>query len=114
MMEIAEEKMGRVTVVSARGALDRATSSEFSERLQLLASKPEPRLLIDLSGTTFISSAGLRAVTSALKTVHAGGGTLAVCAGKGPVQEVFDVSGFVALLRVFPDRATGLKHLNAD
>lgn len=113
-MEIAEEKIGRVTVVSARGALDRSTSPEFGERLQLLASKPESRLLIDLSGTTFISSAGLRAVTAALKMVHAGGGSLAVCAGKGPVQEVFDVSGFVALLRVFPDRATGLKHLNAD
>ena len=113
-MEIAEEALGRVMTVSARGPLDGATTPAFSERLQQLASKSEARLLIDLSGVTFISSAGLRAVTAALKTVHAGNGTLAVCAFPGPVQEVMDVTGFTALLRIFPNRTAALQHLNAD
>lgn len=113
-MEIAEETQGRVTIVSARGPLDGSTSPAFGERLQYLASKEEPRILVDLSGVSFISSAGLRAVSTALKTVHAARGVLAVCVPKGAVQEVLDVTGFTALLRVFPDRATSLNHLNAD
>jgi anti-anti-sigma factor len=111
-MEIAEEIRGRVTIVSARGRLDGETSSLFGERLQQLASKPEPRLLIDLSGVSFIASAGLRVVMAALKKVHAGKGDLAVCAVKGPVREVLDITGFTTLLRVFPERATALKHLS--
>ena len=111
-MEIAEEIIGRVIIVSPRGRLDSVTSPIFGNRLQQLASKPEPCLLIDLSGVTFISSAGLRAVTAALKTVHTENGVLAVCAIKGPVQEVLDINGFTALLRVFPERAIALKHLN--
>src|SRR5665213_2881642 len=102
-MEIAEEAFGRVMTVSARGRLDATTSPAFGNRLQQFASNPEARLLIDLSGVTFISSAGLRVVMAALKTAHAGNGVLAVCAIKGPVQEVLDINGFTALLRVFPD-----------
>lgn len=113
-MDIAEETEGRVTIVSAKGRLDNASSAAFGERLQQLASKPEPCLLIDLSGVSFISSAGLRVVMSALKTVHAGQGALAVCASKkGPVREVLDVTGFSALLRVFAERKVALQHLNA-
>jgi anti-sigma B factor antagonist len=59
-MDVSEQQVGRVWVVTARGRLDGATSGAFAQRVEALVTGTEPRLLVDFSGVDFVSSAGLR------------------------------------------------------
>ena len=110
-MMITEEPHGRVLLVAASGRLDGNTSKEFAARLEPLVSRAEPRLVLDMSGIEFISSAGLRAVLAVFRKIKAAKGTFALCAVQQPVLEVLDISGFMNLIQVHPERAGALAAL---
>ena len=110
-MDLIEETQGRVVVVIARGRLDGSSSQAFGERLEKLAAKPEPRLLVDFSGIDFVSSAGLRVVLTVLKRVKAANGKLALCSVQGPVREILDITGFTPMLDLHPGRAEAIAAL---
>jgi anti-sigma B factor antagonist/stage II sporulation protein AA (anti-sigma F factor antagonist) len=65
------------------------------------------RVLINLSGVDYISSAGLRALMMASKQSKASEGRLAVAALSPVVQEIFTISRFALVVQVFntPDEA---------
>jgi stage II sporulation protein AA (anti-sigma F factor antagonist) len=110
-MMITEEPHGRVLLVAASGRLDGSTSSAFAARLEPLVARAEPRLVLDLSGVEFISSAGLRAVLSVFRKIRAAKGAFALCAVQPPVLEVLDMSGFMNLIQVHPERDGALAAL---
>jgi len=110
-MELVEEVHGRVVVVTARGRLDGSTSPAFGARLESLAARSEPRLVVDCSGIDFVSSAGLRVVLSVLKRVKAANGMFALCAVQPPVREVLDITGFTGMLNVHSGRAEAVAAL---
>ena len=107
-MEINEEAVGDVCVVIACGRLDGVASGPFGERMQKLIGPEHPKLLIDLAGVDFVTSAGLRVVFSMLKKVKAQNGVLALCGVRTAVREVLDVTGFAAMVDIHPERADAL------
>lgn len=107
-MEIMEEQVGDTRVVVVSGRLDGAASTGFSERVGALAAGDRPKLLVDLSGVDFVTSAGLRAVLQVVKRVKASGGVFALCSVQAPVREVLDISGFTAMLSIHPERAEAI------
>ena len=60
------------------------------------------RVVIEFSGTTFVSSAGLRVILKVAKLLHQQKGALALCGLNGQISEVFEVSGFMKLVNVYP------------
>jgi anti-sigma B factor antagonist len=89
-------------LVTVEGRIDHTNSERFHERLGADA-REVPNgggLVVDLSGLEFITSAGLRALLLAQRTVSAGGARLVVCGVKGVVREVFRISKFDTLLGV--------------
>jgi anti-anti-sigma factor len=110
-MELTEETQGRVVVVTARGRLDGSTSPAFGAKLQSLAARAEPRLVVDCSGIDFVSSAGLRVVLAVLKRVKAANGMFALCGVQAPVRDVLDITGFTGMLDVHSGRAEALAAL---
>jgi len=97
--------VGTVTVIQLAGRLDNATVAEFDR--QFLATKAT-LVVLDLAALEYVSSAGLRSILSAFKRVKAAGGNLVVAAAQPAVVEVFDVSGFRALIPMHPDRAAAV------
>lgn len=110
-MELDEERIGEIRVVTVEGRLDGVSSSEFAERIGGLISNPDPRLLVDFAGIDLVTSAGLRAVLLILKRVNAGGGAFALCNVQAAVRVVFDISGFTAMLNIYATRPEGLAAL---
>jgi len=93
-MEIAEERIADALVLHAAGRLDGTTAASFeSAVLARLDGKPA-RLVLDLAGVEYVSSAGLRAILLAVKRGKSVGCALAVCGLRDHIREVFDVSGF--------------------
>jgi stage II sporulation protein AA (anti-sigma F factor antagonist) len=111
-MDLSEQQVGRVWVVTARGRLDGATSTQFAQRLEALVTGTEPRLLVDFSGVDFVSSAGLRVVLALMKKVKALKGVLALCAVQAPVQEVLDITGFAGMIDIHAERSAALTALS--
>jgi anti-anti-sigma factor len=109
-MEISEENAGTVLIASVTGRLDSTTSREFGERLEALTATRK-KLILDLSGVDFVTSAGLRAVLTIVKKMKFGGGVLALCAVQPQVREILDITGLAPMMDIYPTRAEGLKAL---
>ncbi len=99
---------GGAQVVELTGRLDSLTAPEFDKRI---AEVDGARIVLDLAKLDYISSAGLRSVLGALKRASAQGGKLALAAPIPSVVEVFEISGFITLVTVYPDRASAVAAL---
>lgn len=91
---------GSVAVVSPQGRLDSATSPAFEAAILEHLQAGSRRLVIDLHGVTYISSAGLRVILLAGKKLRATEGQLALCGLREEVRGVFEMSGFLDLFAV--------------
>ena len=101
-----------ISVLRPQGRLDGTTSRDFEQDLLARIETGEHLLVLDFSKITFISSAGLRAILSAAKRVKSVGGRLAICAPTKPVKEIFDVTGCMTLLDIFPTYDAAAAHLS--
>jgi anti-sigma B factor antagonist len=107
-MELKEESRAGVTVVTASGRLDAASSGMFADRLGQLAGGAQPRLVVDFAEVDFVTSAGLRAVLTLVKKIKAANGVFALCAVQRPVREMLDITGFTTMIDVHPELSSAL------
>ena len=108
-MEIAHERDGDVIVVKLSGRLDSSTAKPAEDGLSVAISGPEtPRVVIDLTGLAYISSAGLRILLLTNKKIRNAGGQLALCGLGANVREVFSISGFDTILSLQPGRSAAI------
>jgi anti-anti-sigma factor len=112
MLKVSESTEGEIVVIHLEGRLDTATSADFDFALESHAEKPT-RLLVDLTGIQYVSSAGLRVFLMLAKKLQKSGGRLVLCNMSGSVREVFDIAGFSKILQIEDDREDGLKALAA-
>jgi anti-anti-sigma factor len=110
-MEISTRKEGNALVVSVLGKMDAVTAPEFDKKFQAWTTANENAFVIDLSGLEYISSAGLRSILASAKQLKAKGGQLLFAGIKGPVKEVFELSGFYSIFRIFDSEADALKNV---
>jgi anti-sigma B factor antagonist len=61
-VDLVEEAAAGVTIVAVAGRLDSQTARRFSTRLAELLCSNQPRLVIEASQLTYVSSAGFRAL----------------------------------------------------
>jgi anti-anti-sigma factor len=106
-MEISFGKKGEWTTVAVQGRIDTISAPDFEKSMSEQMTQGSTRFLVDLAKCDYISSAGLRCILASGKNAKARGGELACCSLSGMVQQVFDISGFGSLLRIFdsPDDA---------
>lgn len=103
-MELTARSLGTIRVLTVKGRIDHAHASAFETALlpQLADCSAEgAAVVLDFSGVVFISSVGLRVLMLAAKQVKAQKGRLAIAALTPVVAEVFQVSRFNLVLRVF-------------
>lgn len=110
-MDIREERRDSALVVAPLGRVDSNSASALEAAL--LAKAKEPRLIVDLGGVEYISSAGLRVFLMLARKVKESGGRLALCGLGASVKQVFDLAGFTALFVVEPGVEQALTRLSA-
>jgi anti-sigma B factor antagonist len=66
-MDITASDQKSVTVVSSQGSVDSMTAEAFLKAMQTYLDEGKSHLIGDLSGVTYASSAGLRAILATLK-----------------------------------------------
>jgi len=95
-------------LLTVEGRLDAVTAAEFNQAATKARELASARLLVDLSGLAFISSAGLRGILALAKNCQQDSRSLAFCGLTPMVADVFKISGFLSILKVFPDQAAAL------
>lgn len=97
-MTITKNANGNALEVAVEGRLDTMTAPELEASLKESLGTAET-LTLDFSKLDYISSAGLRVLLSAHKTM-AGKGGMKVTNVNEIVREVFDVTGFSDILTI--------------
>ena len=97
-MNIEQKKDGKALVLALEGRLDTVTAPELEAVLKdALAGVEE--LTFDFEKLDYISSAGLRVLLAAQKTMNRQG-TMKVIHANEMIREIFDVTGFSDILTV--------------
>jgi stage II sporulation protein AA (anti-sigma F factor antagonist) len=110
-MRIGEEKDDRALVIAPEGRVDSVSSSELERLVVSRIDAGEKRLVLDLSGVEYISSAGLRVLLMAAKRLKEPPAALVLC-GMGPsVRTVLELAGFLPLFAVEARREQALARL---
>ena len=97
-MDMEKQKDGKKLDVKLTGRLDSKTAPELKETLDNELNGIE-ELTFDLSDLIYISSAGLRVILSAQKTMNKQG-FMKVTNVQDIVMEVFESTGFVDILTI--------------
>lgn len=107
-MEIVVEKRKFVTIVSIDGSVDGTTARELVSSFRQQVSGGSAKLVGNLAGVDYTSSAGLRALLETLKESRLRGGDLRLAAVRPEVLRVLELSGFTSILQVFSDVETAV------
>lgn len=94
-MELLVQTRDGVTVVGIKGRLDVNTSPRFLEEMARLDKRPT---VLDMGELEYLSSAGLRALHVSRQSLPA----LAVAGFSSFCKEIYEVSGFGALVPEYP------------
>ena len=97
-MEIGKKQEGSNLTISLEGRLDTTTAPQLETELKQSLDGIEA-LEFDLSKLDYISSAGLRVLLSAQKTMNKQG-EMKVTGANDELKEIFDVTGFVDILNI--------------
>lgn len=102
-MEIKDREVDGVTVISLMGSIDAMTAPDVTEFIHAQVSKGNIKLVADLSGVDYTSSAGLRVMLGAIKETRSQGGDLRLTGIQPDVSKVLNLSGFANILKLFDD-----------
>ncbi len=110
-LKISESQIGDVCVLSIDGRLDSQTT-EGAQVIFSEAAKTHPRILLDCTGTTFLSSSGLRAIVMTYRSARENGGHIAVHVPRPEILETIHISGIQKLIAIhstMPEALAALK-----
>ena len=97
-MKITKKQDGSALVIALEGRLDTTTAPDLENELKASLNGITD-LTLDLTNLDYISSAGLRVLLSAHKTMMKQG-QMKVTNASDIVKEVFDVTGFSDILTI--------------
>lgn len=97
-MKIDKKLESEKLTISISGRLDTTTAPELEEELKA-SLDGVTELVIDFSETEYISSAGLRVLLSAQKTMNKQG-SMTVTGVNAVIMEIFEVTGFTDILTI--------------
>lgn len=100
-MDIKDKQVNGITVISLTGSIDAMTAPQITEFIQRQVSNGNIKLVADLQGVDYTSSAGLRVLLGAIKETRAQGGDIRLAGTQPDVQKVLNLSGFTNILKVF-------------
>ena len=101
-MQVVTSEQGCVGIIALTGRIDATTLLDSGAK----------KVVVDLGGGEYISSAGLRGILTMVKASKAAAATLAFCSMQSMVAEVFKISGFSSMLPIYATRDEAVSALS--
>lgn len=100
-MDIMMNQESDIAVMSLRGRIDAISAPQLEERLGQWFEQDLTKLIFNLEGLEYISSAGLRVFLTTAKKMKARNGKFGMVGLRDNVKDVFTISGFISLIPSF-------------
>ena len=108
-LEVRKEKGAVVILVKER--INAVTAPDFESQISESMTEGEKYLVLNMADVEYISSAGLRVILATAKKLKADQGDIFLVGLQGVVKEVFELSGFYQIFKVFETEAEALGQL---
>ncbi len=100
--KIITKQYKRVDLVEIDGRIDSSTAPQLEQALSNIIKEGRYRIVVDMSETDFMSSAGLRALLSALKQVRRfNRGDVRLANLPDRIKKAFDLAGLLEVFKVY-------------
>lgn len=109
-MKIKKEKTGSFIVLKIKGRVDTLHSKILEDEVNQLFESGEKNLIFECGGMNYISSSGLRVFLVAQKKAISIRGKLYLCNMQPAIQEIFRISGFSNLFKIFETQEEALEN----
>jgi anti-sigma B factor antagonist len=104
----ATPERDRSNVLPLKGEIDLHVSPSVTASLNSMIEKKPQRLVVDLSGVSYIDSAGLAALIGAMQKVEGYGGKFLLAGLQETVRSIFEISRLDQVFQIFPDADAAL------
>ena len=112
---IDEEWHGDVPVARLHGEIDASNARELGERLRSLVTNQLLAMVVDLSQTTYLDSAGINLLFSLATELSARQQRFAVVVrGGSPIERMIDITGLGETVLVCPTLPAALARLEGE
>jgi anti-sigma B factor antagonist len=108
-MKIKKEKIGNFTVLKIKGRIDTVHSTVLETEVNQVYGGEEKNMIFNCSGLNYISSSGLRVFLVAQKKAISIQGKLYLCNMQPAIKEIFVISGFSNLFKIFDTQEEALE-----
>jgi anti-sigma B factor antagonist len=113
-MEFHTKQVNEVSILTIIGSIDAFTAPRIAELIDSQIASGNIKLVADLKGVDYTSSAGLRALLGGIKATRSRGGDLRLVAVQPDVLKVLNMSGFSSILQLFDTINSALNSFNAS
>ena len=107
-LQISIESMKRVELVTVAGRIDSSNAPQLDEALKGLMNNGRHKLVLELSGVNYMSSAALRALVSAVRECKSHRGNVKLANISDRVSEVLKLAGLDAIFEVYDNQTAAV------
>ncbi|MDD1729921.1 MAG: STAS domain-containing protein [Methanospirillum sp.] len=107
-MLVKIDKLGNITIGTTGRRIEHNNAQEYEKELIEIPIGINQALLLDLSDTEYLSSAGLRVFLLLGKKISRTGGKFGLCCIRPPVMDIIKTGGFYRIFRIYPTREDGI------
>ena len=101
-VKVTNREYKRVDLVEVEGRIDSSTAPQLEQALKKVTKDGRYRIVVDMAGCEFMSSAGLRVLIATLKeTRRFNRGDVRLSGVPTKVKKAFDLAGFDELFQFF-------------
>ncbi|MEW5938350.1 MAG: STAS domain-containing protein [Chloroflexota bacterium] len=93
--------LGGASLVTVSGRVDSETAPQLDDALSALANGAGKKIVVNLKGVDYISSAGLRAIVKAYQAIQKSGGDLRLAEVSNAVEVVLRTVGMMQMLKSY-------------
>jgi len=91
-----------VSVMKVKGRVDSETAPELDSALSKLTADGRNKIVLNLQGVEYMSSAGLRSLVRALKDTQGSGGDLRLASVPQGIEGILLTVGMMQMFKMFP------------
>jgi len=110
-MEVVKSKGDKAIVATVKGRIDTVTAPDFEKQVAEIMAGENSSLVLDCGELEYISSAGLRSILIISKELKQKGLVVYFSNLQGNVKEVFNISGFGSIFKIFDSKEDALQSI---
>ena len=110
-METTHKEFKHCDVIAVTGRVDSSTAPKFSAALDGITEKGRYKLVVDMAGLEYMSSAGFRALLAAQRnSKRYNRGEVVLVSVPDRIREALELAGFTELFKTFDEPLSAVGH----